>query len=110
MLAMRAVGIASMKARASSMVEAPRKAVSRRWRRHVFDARGRIDNRAYVFAVLEGFVELRFLLLAGVALVGLGFIATDHMLRAGASVAASRAVAARSRASPRLRTTDSRAA
>ena len=42
---------------APSMVEAPRKAVSRRWRRHVFDARGRIDNRAYVFAVLEGFRE-----------------------------------------------------
>ncbi len=41
----------------AAMRDAPMGAVSRVWRRHVLDARGRVDPRAYVFAVLESFRE-----------------------------------------------------
>ncbi len=41
----------------AAMRDAPMGAVSRAWRRHVLDARGRVDPRAYVFAVLESFRE-----------------------------------------------------
>jgi TnpA family transposase len=39
----------------AAMRDAPMGAVGRVWRRHVLDARGRVDPRAYVFAVLESF-------------------------------------------------------
>jgi hypothetical protein len=39
----------------AAMRDAPMGAVSRVWRRHVLDARGRVDPRACVFAVLESF-------------------------------------------------------
>jgi len=39
----------------AAMRDAPMGAVSRMWRRHALDARGRVDPRAYVFAVLESF-------------------------------------------------------
>jgi TnpA family transposase len=39
----------------AAMRDAPMGAVSRVWRRHVLDVRGRVDPRAYVFAVLESF-------------------------------------------------------
>jgi TnpA family transposase len=39
----------------AAMRDAPMGAVSRVWRRHALDARGRVDPRAYVFAVLESF-------------------------------------------------------
>ena len=41
----------------AAMRDAPMGAVGRVWRRHVLDARGRVDPRAYVFAVLESFRE-----------------------------------------------------
>jgi hypothetical protein len=39
----------------AAMRDVPMGAVSRVWRRHVLDARGRVDPCAYVFAVLESF-------------------------------------------------------
>jgi Tn3 transposase DDE domain/Domain of unknown function (DUF4158) len=39
----------------AAMRDAPMGAVSRVWRRHALDARGRVDPRAYAFAVLESF-------------------------------------------------------
>jgi TnpA family transposase len=41
----------------AAMRDAPMGAVSRVWRRHVLDVRGRGDPRAHVFAVLESFRE-----------------------------------------------------